>query len=111
MKALFIVLNHEKHVNNLLIEFDKNGLRGGTILESMGMAQTMAERSIGGSYAYLRNMLSGGRPYNKTIFLILDDDRLQLAKECVRKVVGDLGQENVGIMFNFPISEIEGLTK
>ncbi|WP_138160463.1 hypothetical protein [Peptoniphilus catoniae] len=111
MNMLFIVLNSDAHIDELLIEFDKNGIKGGTILDSQGMGQTMVEHSIGVSYNYLRTMLSGGRPYNKTMFLILDEKKLEIAKDCVRKIVGNLNKENVGIMFDFPISNVEGLTK
>ena len=56
-------------------------------------------------------MLSGGRPYNKTMFLLLDGDRVELAKDCVRKVVGNIDKENIGIMFTVPVSSVERLTK
>ena len=37
-ELLFIILNDEAHVDDLLIELDKAGIRGGTILDSQGMA-------------------------------------------------------------------------
>lgn len=110
MEVLFIVLNHEAHFDELLRVFSAEGIRGGTILESQGLAATLAEHSEMG-YDFFRNMLNGGRPYNKTIFLVLDEQDVERAKNCVRKVVGDITKENVGIMFTFPISSFEGLTK
>lgn len=110
-ELLFIILNDEAHVDDLLIELDKAGIRGGTILDSQGMAQTLVEHSIGVSYKNLRTMLSGGRPYNKTMFLLLDGDKVETAKDCVRKVVGNIDKENIGIMFTVPVSSVEGLTK
>ena len=111
MDILFIVINHEKHFDKLLDEFRKNNIMGGTILESQGMAASMAEHNEDMGMHYFRMMMNEGRPYNKTVFLIGDDKKLELAKECVRKVVGDISSENVGIMFTIPLKSYEGLTK
>lgn len=111
MKALFIIVNHENHFNELLSEFKKADIHGGTILESQGLAQSMAEHNYDLGFSYFRMMLNQGRPFNKTIFLILSDEKIEIAKECVRNSVGNLNQENIGIMFTMPISDFEGLTK
>lgn len=109
MKALFIVLNHEKHFDDVLVEFANAGIHGGTILESQGLGATLAEQSEL-DYAFFRRILNGGRPYNKTIFLVLPDEDLEKAKNCVKKVVGDLNEPNVGIMFSVKVESFEGLT-
>ncbi|MDO5028844.1 MAG: hypothetical protein Q4E36_06215 [Bacillota bacterium] len=111
MEALFIVLNHESHYKELLLALQEAGIHGGTILESQGMAGYMAEHFSSFKFNYLGSLLNEGRPYNKTIILVLDKERTELAKNCVRKVVGDLDQENVGIMFTFDVTSFEGLTK
>ncbi len=111
MEALFIVINHENHFNELLREFAKEGIRGGTILESEGLAASQAEHNPELGMNYFRLFLNQGRPYNKTIFLIEEGEALERAKECVRRVVGNLGKENVGIMFTLDVTSFEGLTK
>ncbi|MDD7731654.1 MAG: hypothetical protein SPI61_04830 [Ezakiella sp.] len=110
MEVLFIVLNHEQHFDEVLREFSAEGIHGGTILESQGLAATLAEHSEVG-YDFFRNLLNGGRPYNKTIFLILSEEDVKKAKECVRRVVGNIEKENVGIMFSIDVKSFEGLTK
>lgn len=111
MQALFIIINHEEHFSNILEKFKEKGIRGGTILESQGMAQSLADIDPSFSTNYLKVMLNQGRPYNKTIFLLLEDEKVEIAKECVREVVGSLDRENVGIMFTVEVSGFEGLTK
>ncbi|HLQ74973.1 MAG TPA: hypothetical protein VK107_02915 [Alloiococcus sp.] len=111
MKVLFIVLNSEDHLDDLLIKFDSSGIHGGTIVNSLGMAQEMVDHSQGATFNYIRGMMSGGRPQNKTIFLVLPAEKLDTAKQCVREVVGDLNGDNIGIMFDFTIDNVEGLTK
>ncbi|MDO5716860.1 MAG: hypothetical protein Q4Q17_03565 [Tissierellia bacterium] len=111
MQALFIVINHEKHFDSLLDEFRAQNIHGGTILESEGLATTIAEHSHDMNYGYFRSLLNSGRPYNKTIFLIGNDQTIQKAKECVRKVTGGISEENKGIMFTIAVNDFEGLTK
>lgn len=111
MQVLFIVINHEQHFNDILEEFKNNNIRGGTIIDSEGMAQSLAYIDPSFSTSYLKVMLNQGRPYNKTIFLLLNDEKLEVAKECVRRAVGNLNKENVGIMFTFEVTSFEGLTK
>lgn len=111
MEALIIVLNHEKHLDALLEELEEKNIRGGTILESEGMVSALYERSAGSIFPNYRLMLNKGRPFNKTLFLLLHESRIEIAKACVRSVVGDLNEENVGIMFTLPVTSFEGLTK
>ncbi len=111
MEALFIVLNHEGHYKELLKTFEENKIYGGTILESQGLARYMAENFSTFKFDYLSSIMNDGRPYNKTIFMVLDEEKLEIAKNCVREVVGNLEEENVGIMFSIKVSSFEGLTK
>ena len=111
MKALFIILNHESHFHDLLKEFGKANITGGTIVDTQGLAASQAEYTPELGMNYFRLFLNQGRPYNKTIFLVLDEERLEIAQNCVRKVVGDINLENVGIMFTVEVTSFEGLTK
>ncbi|WP_071025763.1 hypothetical protein [Peptoniphilus raoultii] len=111
MKALFIIINHEEHFRKLLKEFAKTGIRGGTIISSEGLAASQAEYTPELGMNYFKMFINSGRPYNKTIFLVLDDNKIEDAKDCVRRVVGNLDRENVGIMFTCDVDSFEGLTK
>ncbi|MDO5715346.1 MAG: hypothetical protein Q4P25_02070 [Tissierellia bacterium] len=111
MNVLFIVLNHEKHFDALLEAFKEHAIHGGTILESQGLGVASAENLSGMNYGYLRHILNEGRPYNKTLFLILDDEKMDQVKKIVREVTGGIERENQGIMFNFTLDSFEGLTK
>lgn len=110
MQALFVVLNQEEHFNSLVPLLEERGIFGATILESQGLAASYLEQNPMGM-SYLRSILNQGRPYNKTIFLILEDDRVDLAKACVREAVGDLDTENIGIMFTLPVLSVEGIRR
>ncbi len=112
MEILFIVINDETVLDELIEEFESRGFRGGTLLESQGMAHSYLTHSGGEiGHSYLKNLFNNERPFNKTLFMIVEKDRVEDAKKCVREVSGGLNKENVGIMFTFPISSVEGLTK
>lgn len=72
------------------------------------MGSTYLEQNPAGM-AYLQSILNQGRPYNKTIFLVLSDDQIEIAKSCVREAVGDIEGVNVGIMFTLPVLSVEGI--
>ncbi|MDO5738165.1 MAG: hypothetical protein Q4P65_02810 [Eubacteriales bacterium] len=109
MEALFIVLNHESHLDKLLHELSEQGFTRGTILESQGLAATLAQFSHEFGIGYLRQVMNEGRPYNKTIFFILKDSDIERVKEIAREVTGGLDHENTGLMFTLPVTSVEGL--
>lgn len=110
MKALFIVLNKTEKLEDLLQEFSRQGIYGATILESQGMAQTLIQsQDVSGIYMGIASMLNQGRPFNKTIFMVMDENRLALAKQVIAKVLGDLNTENIGIYFTVPVDSWEGI--
>ena len=43
--------------------------------------------------------------------MVLEDEKIPIAMECIRKVVGNINEENTGIMFTLPVNQVEGLTK
>lgn len=112
MEMLIIVLNKIQELDDLLLELSNNDIRGGTIIDSMGMARALAdEHSEIPLFGSLKTILNENRPFNRTIFMVLDEEKIPIAMDCVRKVVGNINSENTGIMFTVPVNRIEGLTK
>lgn len=112
MEALFIVLNKTEKLDDLMLAFAEKGITGGTILDSKGMAKFLySEHQELPMFGSLYMLMNDGRPMNKTIFMLLDEGRVELAKSIVKNVLEDLNKENVGIMFTLPVSSVEGLTK
>ena len=111
MELLVIILNHEDHFYALIPLLQERGIHGGTILDSEGLASTLLQETDSSRFKSLRAMLNQGRPYNTTLLLVLKEEMVEVAKECVREVVGDISHENTGILFTLPVSSFEGLTK
>lgn len=114
MQILFLVLNKTEYLDSILTEFVNVGIKGATIIDSQGMASALIEHHHNeipflGS---LRNFINSSRPYNKTIFTVVDDDELvDKAVEAVNKVIGDISKPGFGVMFTVPVGKIYHLPK
>lgn len=113
MEVLVIVLNKIDLLDDLMVEFNNNGIRGATIIDSMGMIKVLADEHPEDIplFGSLKMMLNENRPFNKTIFTVLDSEKIPIAMDCVKKVVGDLNKNGVGIMFTVPVNITEGILK
>jgi hypothetical protein len=113
MQMLVIVLNDVDKLDDLMLEFNNHGIKGATIIDSMGMIRVLADEHPDDIplFGSLKMMLNENRPFNKTIFTVLCDEKVPIATECVRNVVGDLSKNGVGIMFTLPVSMTEGIIK
>ncbi|GAA0179691.1 hypothetical protein SH2C18_25210 [Clostridium sediminicola] len=110
MQLLVMVLNDVNKIDDLLLEFSKSNINGATVIDSHGMATVLYEthKDIA-LFGSLKMLLNEKRPFNKTIFTILSDVKINIALKCIRKVVGDLNKPNVGIVFTVPVNHVEGI--
>lgn len=112
MRLLVIILNNTQKFEDLLLELTNNGIRGGTIIDTTGMARTLASAYDDiPLFGTLKHMLNEDKPINKTLFMVLPEEKVSIAMDCVRNVVPDIEEENTGIMFTVPVDQIVGLTK
>ena len=117
MKMLIFVLNDIGKLDELLIELSKRGLRGATIINSIGMARSIYKSKSSNTYeSIIINSLkalleSSSSDENKTIFTIVDEIQEKMFYEVVEKIVGPLSKENSGIIFTVPVDSVRGLSK
>lgn len=113
MHVLFVVLNETEYLEDILAEFIKIGISGATILDSQGMGRALVNSN--GKVPFLgslRTLLEGSRPFNKTIFTVIDnEDLLDKAMQSVDQVVGGFDKVGVGLMFAVPVGKIHGYPK
>lgn len=109
MYALFIILNETDYLDDILANFIEVGVRGATILESQGMASAILSnenRNIP-IFGTLKAFLDTARPYNKTIFTVLDSKELvEKAVNVVKETLGEAAKEGAGLMFSIPIGDV-----
>ena len=113
MHLLVQVLEQTQHLAALLEGFAKAGVTGTTVLESIGMGRILLESGAEvPAMQIIKNVLTKGKPTNKTIFAVVEDgDALRKAIEVVRSVCGDLNAPGKGILFTVRLDLVQGLTK
>ncbi len=111
MQVFVFVLNRTEHLEHLLQTFADRGLNGATVLESKGMARILHSEDEMPIFYGLRAIMEPERRSSKTIFMVLRDEQVDLARRVVNEVTGGLDEPDTGIMFAMPLSMVEGLEK
>ena len=111
MNLVTIVLNKTECLSPLLNAFVKNGIKGATILDSIGMARAINEETDLNFVASLKLILNPDQEGSKTIFLIAEDDMVSKISNIINVVTGGLDKPDTGIMFCTPVTYVEGINK
>lgn len=106
---LVMVLNRPEPQNELLQVFTQIGVKGATVIESMGMGRAKAERQMTPLVAGLMRALDSEHHYNRTIFCVIEDDAvLARALEEADRLV-DFSHPGSGIIFTIPVDLVRGM--
>lgn len=113
MQMLVLVLNKTDKLEDILREFLETGIKGATIIDSMGMVKALYQDNNDDLplFGTLRMMMNESRPFNKTIFTVLNDEKIPDAIEAIKRVLGDLSKPDVGVLFTLPVGYAEGIIK
>ena len=111
MQVFVFVLNWTEHLEHLLQEFTDHGLKGATVLDSRGMARILHTEDEMPIFYGLRAILEPERRISKTIFCVMEDSQVEIARKIVNDVTGGLDHPDSGIMFALPVTFTEGLVK
>lgn len=112
MEVMFIVLNHEEHLKDILKTLLDLGVSGATIVESCGMGRLL--NSDVPIFAGLSRILegrdhAGPRTYNKTIFTVIRDPQVaDIAAQRIRSILGSFETPDTGILFSVPVTRFFG---
>ncbi len=106
-KLLFIVLNNEEYLDELLQAFVEIDVRGATVIDSVGMGSIIANDIplFGG----LRSLMTGTRPYNKTIFTVVNTEKVTEIVEMFEQICGSLDDPGTGLIFTIPLDFVKGI--
>lgn len=114
MYALFIVLNEVNLLDDVLERFVEVGVRGATVLDSQGMGGAMVHgpnRSLP-LFGSLRSLMDSARPYNKTIFSVLESEEMvEKAVAAVQTVFDNKSSTGLGFMFSVPVGKVYEMSK
>jgi nitrogen regulatory protein P-II 1 len=108
--ALYIILNEVDFLEEVLAAFVKAGVKGATILESQGMGRAIVANKVNDTplFGYLKTMLEGAHPYNKTIMAVVENEQI------VQKVIEQLklvknqskNKQSFGFVFTTPVAKV-----
>ncbi len=108
MHLLVLILNRVDLLDDILEAFLKLDVRGATILDSVGMGRTIDEHIP--IFAGLRTVFQAGRPSNKTIFSVIEDEeKLQQVVKMLRDQLDDFEIAGTGLLFVVPLCEVYGI--
>ena len=109
MKLLIFVLNQEEHLEEVLELLVELGIRGATVIDSVGMGRLLSHNIP--IFAGFTSMMQETRPFNKTIFTVIKDSDLDDILKGLSNILGDLDQPGTGILMTVPLDRVIGLAK
>ncbi len=111
MQLLFLVIKRVELVDEIMRSLAQAGIRGGTCIDSVGMAKSISGMDNLPMIGVLRSILSGedAAQKGKTIFVAVQDEQVEIAKRAITGITGDLSEPNAGVLFGVPITFAEGI--
>jgi len=112
MRLFCYILNQTDYLDAILTEFAHNEIKGATIIESNGMARVLSHSHDEEELPFLaslKKLLSPDTDSNNIILTVIKDEQLPLAVEIIEKIVGNLDDQNKGIVFSFPLDFTKGI--
>ena len=107
MQLLIAVINNPERLDEILSGLLELGIRGATVVASEGMGSRLAKDIP--LFERLQTPLPSSRPENRTIFSVVDDERVDAVMSLLERVCGDLNDPGTGIAFTVPLDRVVGL--
>ena len=110
MYVLFIVLNETQYLSEILTSLQHLGIRGATVINSMGARKIQDEEEEKSFLFKLVESLQGDTRNNRTIFSVIEkDEQIHDAMKSIEGILGgDMTVPNKGIMFVLPVTHFRG---
>jgi nitrogen regulatory protein PII len=112
--VVVVVMPDIEKFKDVLDAWEKHGVSGVTVLESLGMhklLQMRAQRDDLPLFPSLRHLMESEEYHHRTAFVVLDDDfdLDGLIEATERAVGGDFDAPNSGILFVVPVTRALGM--
>lgn len=110
MQILFIILNELSFLDAILEKFIELKVRGGTIIDSQGMAAAIMKNE-----GFFGSLLSGpfsralenDQKNSKTIFTVIpEEEKVKEVVGAVQEIIQKSTKQVIGFMFTMPVSGI-----
>lgn len=111
MQLLVTILKRASVMDELMRSLAKVGVRGATVLDGIGMAESLVHMEDLPLFGVLRRIMMDDEHEGSKVMLIALEDRIVgNVMDIVRLTVGDMSEPNTGIMFTLPIIRFEGIS-
>lgn len=107
MQLLVTVINDPEKLDEILSGFIEMGVTGATIVNTEGMGRLLSHDIP--IFAGLQTLITRSRPQNRTLFSVLEDDKVEPALALLQDVCGNLADPATGIAFVVPVTRVVGL--
>ncbi|MBW8010299.1 MAG: hypothetical protein FVQ83_03515 [Chloroflexi bacterium] len=108
------VLNDTDQCSDLLDAWENAGIRGITILESSGLGR-VRQAGLKDDMPLMPNLsdlFKSTETRHRTLFTIVNSqEKIDALVNATQSVVGDLENENTGLLFTMPVNEVFGKSK
>jgi len=108
MHLFILVLNKEEYLEEILEVFLELDIHGATIIDSIGMGRILAHDIP--IFAGFRNLMQENRPGNKTIFTVIEENKIQRVIKAIEQICGSLDEPGTGIIATIPIGIVKGIS-
>jgi len=109
MRLVICVLNEPDYLHEVLTAFVEAGVHTSTVIESQGMGRILSQDVP--IFAGFRHLFAGSKPYNHTIFTVVEDDAVvENLATMVRDVLTEVEGAAKGILFSVPVSQFHSLS-
>lgn len=110
---ILAVIDELEKCPSLLDAWEAAGVRGITILESTGLGRIRKGKNIRDDVPLmpsLRNLWQTREEHHRTLFSVVDsEEMIDRVIEATEKVLGDLNEENKGVLFALPVARVHGI--
>jgi len=110
MMLVVFVLNREDLLEEVLEAFVEAGVPGATVLDSEGMGRLLTYEVP--LFADFKEFMKGNKPYNRTIFSVVDKAAtVKRLEKLIERVCGNLEAPGTGILFTLQVGYVKGLRR
>ena len=111
MLLFVFITNRVDTLTPILKSLAARKISGATVVDCEGMLQTLTADSVEPPpmFGSLRQFINPNHEPGKMLFVVLDEERIGVAKQVIHEVCGSLDEPNAGVMFTVPVISVEGV--
>jgi len=102
-ELVICVLNEPDYLHAVLTAMVEAGVPTSTVIESQGMGRILSQEVP--IFAGFRNLFEGSKPFNHTIFAVVDNNKMtREVTALIQEVLSEVEESSKGVIFSLPVS-------